>query len=557
MVDNPRAVVDLHRDASFWYEDSLSYKMKFTQYARITPAFPFASTDDLVAHEVPLDSSGHVSVMMFDYMTDRDGSVRSDPRSSSNGGINAGHSFKFLGGIWDEATDEGRFVNLTSGAGLWAPRLIDGFPLLDERFPIRDSAAELPESLKYLVDGNPIEGMKRVYRSTNTMLSQEGRWFEFDSTRNFATFVVDGESGGAGTGHFVVYDAPGIRDAYTVGQFFPFAPIDKVFGVREADGKTVLFPNYGSDSRNDCSSREFASGHGYFKANHHFGMVMDVDFLQPAAGRPYSRDETTGEWFAEDMVFEFDGDDDLYVYIDGVLVLDVGGVHASRHGLINFANGRVSASSVKAVAGTPGAYFNGTIRELFELALGDEFDPSAFSGDTFSPMSKHHMTVYYFERGNMASNLGIRFNLQEEIPVTLSKADAATSAPLSGARYSAWTSPECVGDPLYTSLPSAEDGTMVFEGSFTKGTYWIKETTAPTLYGLDEQVYRLEVLDGGACELYDRAEGGSRIVGFVDDRIASYAILPKTGGPGVAVFLLPGAVMVLAVAVLTERRRRR
>ena len=288
-MDNPRAVVDLHRDASFWYEDSLSYKMKFTQYARITPAFPFASTDDLVAHEVPLDSSGHVSVMMFDYMTDRDGSVRSDLRSSSNGGINAGHSFKFLGGIWDEATDEGRFVNLTSGAGLWAPRLIDGFPLLDERFPIRDSAAELPESLKYLVDGNPIEGMKRVYRSTNTMLSQEGRWFEFDSTRNFATFVVDGESGGAGTGHFVVYDAPGIRDAYTVGQFFPFAPIDKVFGVREADGKTVLFPNYGSDSRNDCSSREFASGHGYFKANHHFGMVMDVDFLQPAAGRPYSR----------------------------------------------------------------------------------------------------------------------------------------------------------------------------------------------------------------------------------------------------------------------------
>ena len=64
-------------------------------------------------------------------------------------------------------------------------------------------------------------------------------------------------------------------------------------------------------------------------------MTMSAKFIQPKDGKIQGND----------MVFEFSGDDDVWVYIDGVLVLDIGGVHNAASGSINFANGNVTVGN--------------------------------------------------------------------------------------------------------------------------------------------------------------------------------------------------------------------
>ena len=73
-------------------------------------------------------------------------------------------------------------------------------------------------------------------------------------------------------------------------------------------------------------------------ANHdfHFGMTIETKFMQPKDGQ-----STTGSQEGP-MVFHFNGDDDVWVFVDGVLMLDLGGVHQNVRGDINFATGLVS-----------------------------------------------------------------------------------------------------------------------------------------------------------------------------------------------------------------------
>lgn len=126
---------------------------------------------------------------------------------------------------------------------------------------------------------------------------------------------------------------------------------------------------------------------------------MTTEFVQPAGGK------TTDN---NDMVFEFSGDDDVWVYIDGVLVGDLGGIHEKATLEINFANGEVKVGHVDGANGTKKEIEKTNIKAKFEDAGADTTN---FSGNTFCNSTKHTLSFFYLERGAGASNMSLKFNL--------------------------------------------------------------------------------------------------------------------------------------------------
>lgn len=126
-----------------------------------------------------------------------------------------------------------------------------------------------------------------------------------------------------------------------------------------------------------------------------FGMNLGADFYMPKDGKVNN----------QDMVFDFTGDDDVWVFIDGVLVLDLGGIHQALGGKINFATGKITYDKTQRYGNPPAT----TITQAFTNA-GETWDSTAYK--------THHLSFFYLERGDGGSNCKIRFNL----PVKPSKA---------------------------------------------------------------------------------------------------------------------------------------
>lgn len=214
----------------------------------------------------------------------------------------------------------------------------------------------------------------------------------YGSDGNYGNYAVYNPT----TNSFNVYDKAGVykgdvSDA-NLGQFFPFDSADKVF----------------DEKGNSLSPKQIIDGST--SLNHHFGMSMTTEFVQPAGGK------TTDN---NDMVFEFSGDDDVWVYIDGVLVGDLGGIHEKATLDINFATGEVKVGHIDGANGAEKEIEKTNIKAKFKAAGADT---SNFSGNTFRDSSKHTLSFFYLERGAGASNMKLKFNL-----TTLSSSEVAKS----------------------------------------------------------------------------------------------------------------------------------
>lgn len=109
-----------------------------------------------------------------------------------------------------------------------------------------------------------------------------------------------------------------------------------------------------------------------------------------------------------DTVFNFSGDDDMWIYVDGKLVLDLGGSHGQTSGSINFTNGTVTATDTATMD-----YSNGAV------TMNTGSSTKNIEGLDFSnPRTTHTMTVFYMERGLYDSNLSISFNFKP-VPTVL------------------------------------------------------------------------------------------------------------------------------------------
>lgn len=140
----------------------------------------------------------------------------------------------------------------------------------------------------------------------------------------------------------------------------------------------------------------------------HFGMDMSVKFYMPENGQI-----TTSNGSKKDMTFEFSGDDDVWVFVDGKLVLDIGGIHNAIKGDINFATGkaRVYKGQTNNVVRTTDIYTSNVLGTNWKNETN----------------KVHTLQVFYLERGKGESNCKIKFNLEikDQLSVTKSLGNKA------------------------------------------------------------------------------------------------------------------------------------
>ena len=247
----------------------------------------------------------------------------------------------------------------------------------------------------------------------------ETGYFYYNSAENFATLK---NSDGVTTNRFTVYNqlcSPSNENRYFYynrGNFmpyntlYPYRPWDKVRNLykdltledTKIKGLEPEDPRYNEALYNVNETADF-----------YFGMYGTAEFYQPVDGKVNG----------QNMIYEFTGDDDMVVYIDGILVLDLGGVHDAQTGRINFATGDVDYTTTANL----NTFRTGhtTIKEQFKAALtnnnggdnnkttyyGKKYSDLDWDGNTFKDNSLHKIQFFYMERGAGASNLKLKVNI--------------------------------------------------------------------------------------------------------------------------------------------------
>ena len=260
----------------------------------------------------------------------------------------------------------------------------------DDGFPISTSKQI---SLAEWFDPKSNNSMKAVNNLFLESVYNDTGYYYYNSSENFAT--INGQSPkeyseGVYLTDFAVYEDLGSPKSeekffYQRGNFLPLNTLgDKVINYNYYDylGNKL--------AQNDSRYEEPLYGVAESSVNYYFGMYMTAQFVYPKGGKVEG----------QDMVFEFTGDDDLWVFIDGKLILDLGGKHDALTGKINFATGQVTIQTA-----TEPATSGGSTTETFSL-----WDNKYF-GQEFTAYTKHTIKMFYMESGAGASNLRIKFNL--------------------------------------------------------------------------------------------------------------------------------------------------
>lgn len=307
-----------------------------------------------------ISPSGTV-INLFDYWTT--GQYDADAATSYNSdtGINENHALKFSCNPkqWD-VTKNTAYNYFTGSAAVYTDIVQN---LLSDSYPILNSSTTgSSESLAYLFDPTVSTDGKASYSKVTGLLQIDSNgYYYYNSSENYAEYDED-------TNSFTLYDDWAVYSSANNGQFFPFDSLDSL----------------GDDPQTkSCDDEDM---------NHYFGLTLTTRFSQQYDGYTSSSKTTA-------TTFEFSGDDDVWIFIDGVLVADLGGIHSAASVVIDFSTGNVT------INGT----VTNTLKSAYEAAgMADSY---TWNGNTYENNSYHTLKFYYLERGNSASNLSLKCNL--------------------------------------------------------------------------------------------------------------------------------------------------
>lgn len=148
-----------------------------------------------------------------------------------------------------------------------------------------------------------------------------------------------------------------------------------------------------------------------------FGTEFDIDFYMSETGKLTAADGTQ-----KDITFNFSGDDDVWVYVDGVLVLDLGGAHKVSSGSINFSDMKViykaavdSSDNINSRTADPKTDDKYATDEKYvtTVDLAKIFKANGAEFNNKNSSKKHTLQMFYMERGSFDSNCSVSFNLPQ------------------------------------------------------------------------------------------------------------------------------------------------
>ncbi|KFI59326.1 protein PsiE [Bifidobacterium gallicum DSM 20093 = LMG 11596] len=338
--------------------------------------------------------------------------------TNSDEAINAGHAFKFVRNSGD-GNGLGEFNQYTNSAnvrpGIVSNLLSYGYPKLsgENGFAPGTSEQARNESLDYLF--NPLTKVpdgRATYANVKNLFSYtKDGYLSYNSNKHYAQFDEH-------TNSFILMNEPASCSQSFDGQFFPFDAPAKIAGHR-SEG-------------NGCQAGDI---------NHFFGINIIARFVQRNGGFADAQHK-------QRTTFSFSGDDDVWVFVDDVLVADLGGLHNEASVAIDFVNGHITVNN----------RFEGTLKSKFEDAGRVQGVEWSTTDPTFADETSHTLKFYYLERGSGESNMHIEYNLVD-IPVTsLYKVDQYGD-PLKGAVFATYHGRQEYDDNGLPVVGYLKDGT--------------------------------------------------------------------------------------------------
>lgn len=431
-------------------------------FASLIPAASAAVSKDVLENNTITDTvtPAGVQINLFDYWVTERTAVDNGIQWTEATGINKGHDLRFMAN--GDRNNDGIRINQYTGSnggvrsGIVQDRLSGGYPVLtpgNKTGLNENGGLSRAQSLDYLFDKSEeinkngsksgtlgkktfwdVRGLLQVdddgYYYFNADHNKAGKGKSYE-TANYACFDEKANA-------FTVYNTWGVQkvgNGDQQGQFFPFNSPSSLDIFREDSGKLV--PNTGISSQHS-------------NINHLFGLSMITRFVQRYGGM-------TTEDGDKAMTFQFAGDDDVWIFIDGVLVADLGGIHDQISTSINFKTGVIKV--------------DGQADTTLKAKMGSVYTDSTYwNGNTFANDTYHTLKLFYLERGGTDSNLAMKFNLAY-VPETDGIKVDQNGTPLPGVQFDLYAANRTGnGDGTYKYTKTSDEpigsGTTDEKGQF-------------------------------------------------------------------------------------------
>lgn len=214
-------------------------------------------------------------------------------------------------------------------------------------------------------------------------------------------------------------------------------------GNGNGDGSTVGTLSDNSNNK-DSQNKNTQNGHGFFpfnetasedvrRYNYGYGAKLKIPFTLTEDGTVLDDDNNE-----QSIKFYFSGDDDVWVFIDGQLVLDIGGAHGKAAGIIDF--DQRGAKKDKVTAYVSKVKYNNVTKQEYGDNTKDKkefvYTGNDLQGERYNPTQycysntvdvpnlstgKHTLTMYYMERGMWESNMAVAFNFPDNNELQVQK----------------------------------------------------------------------------------------------------------------------------------------